>query len=108
MAHRPADWTAWLNVEGCGFVVVTGLLLVMNAMLLHLTCAALEKIPWESLQGVLTNPKVIQAVLLIGSVLLVFVQWWLIERLTARWFPRRGREGEVPEESPAAGPSEKR
>jgi hypothetical protein len=97
MAQRPADWTSWLNVEGCGFVVVTGLLLVMNAMLLHLVCTALSAIQWNSLQQALANPKVIQAVLLIGSVLMVFGQWWVIERMTARWFPRRTKESEAAE-----------
>jgi hypothetical protein len=77
--------------------VVTGLLLVMNAMVLHLVCSVLANTGWRPLEQALGNPKVIQAVLLIGSVVLVFGQWWVIERLTARWFPRRGKESEAAE-----------
>lgn len=78
----------WINVEWCSFVVVTSLLIVINdAVLLWL---------WEKLGRLgpswMSSPKFIQVVSLVGSVLLVFAQWWAIERITALWLPPRTAE----------------
>lgn len=81
----PRPRRGWINVEGCGFVVVTSLLIVINDVFLLLVCKTLAPLgpSW------MANPKFEQAVALIGSVMLVFFQWWLIEKITAQWFSTR-------------------
>lgn len=70
-------------------MLVTSLLLVINHALLVQICIAIgpHGPNW------MNDPKFVQTVSLVGSLLLVMAQWWSIDRLTGWLFPR-SEEGE--------------
>jgi hypothetical protein len=74
--------------DGCGFVVLTCLFscffLILNSVLLR------ELYPRFAQAGpaLLQHPRVIQAVMFIGPVALMFLEWWLVDLVVDLVTPR--------------------
>jgi len=86
--------------DGCGFVVLTFLFscffLILNSALISKLVPAPETAP-----GLLARPSVNQAVLFVGPVILIFVEWWLVDLVVGLVTPRRAEE-RLPEERETA------
>jgi len=74
--------------DGCGFVLLTFffscLLLVLNSALISRFVPPLM----EAGPAFLARPGLVQAVLFIGPVVLVFVEWWLVDLVVELVSPR--------------------
>jgi len=74
--------------DGCGFVLLTFLFscffLLLNSALISKLVPAPETAP-----GLLARPGVNQAVLFVGPVILIFVEWWLVDLVVALVTPHR-------------------
>ncbi len=74
--------------DGCGFVVLTCFFscffLILNSVLLR------ELYPRLAQTGptILRNPRAIQAVMFIGPVALMFLEWWLVDLVVDLVTPR--------------------
>jgi hypothetical protein len=68
--------------DGCGFVLLTFLFscffLLLNSALISRLVPAPETAP-----GLLARQGVNQAVLFVGPVILIFVEWWLVDLVVA-------------------------
>lgn len=67
--------------DGCGYLVMTCFItccfLVLNCVLLRVGYLALAPIGPEFLR----NPKIVQGLLFLGPLAMMFIQWWLVDRL---------------------------
>ena len=75
--------------DGCGFVLLTFLFsclfLVLNSALISRFVPPLM----ETGPPLLARPGVVQATLFTGPVILVFVEWWLVDLVVQLVTPRR-------------------
>lgn len=74
--------------DGCGFVSLTFLFscsfLILNSALISKFVPPPEAAPW-----LLARPGVNQAVLFVGPVILIFVEWWLADFVVGLVTPQR-------------------
>jgi len=77
--------------DGCGFVLLTFL---FSCLFLILNSALISKLmpPLESAPGLLGRAGVNQAVLFVGPVILIFLEWWLVDLVVALLTPRQQPE----------------
>jgi len=77
--------------DGCGFVLLTFLFtcffLILNSALISKLMPTPEAAP-----GLLARPGVNQAALFVGPVILIFVEWWLVDLVVALVTPLRDAE----------------
>ena len=70
---------------GCGFLVLTclfsSLFLIVNGELVRAVYAWLSPVA----PALLRSAKMQQGILFVGTVLLLFVEWWLVDFLTERF-----------------------
>ena len=82
--------------DGCGFVLLTFLFsclfLLLNSALISRFVPAPETAP-----GLLARQGVNQAVLFVGPVILIFVEWWLVDLVVALVTRRRSADPLPPE-----------
>jgi hypothetical protein len=75
--------------DGCGYVVLTCvfscLFLVLNSALLTRMYPVLA----EYGPSFLENPRVIQAIMFIGPVILIFFEWWFVDLVVDLLTPGR-------------------
>ncbi|MCU0979827.1 MAG: hypothetical protein MUF25_11760 [Pirellulaceae bacterium] len=75
--------------DGCGFVLLTFLFscffLVLNSALISRFVPPLM----ETGPAFLARPGIVQATLFAGPVILVFVEWWLVDLVVQLVTPRR-------------------
>ncbi|MCU0872090.1 MAG: hypothetical protein MUE50_07075 [Pirellulaceae bacterium] len=75
--------------DGCGFVLLTFLFscffLVLNSALISRFVPPLM----ETGPAYLARPGIVQATLFTGPVILVFVEWWLVDLVVQLVTPRR-------------------
>lgn len=74
--------------DGCGFVLLT---FVFSCFFLILNGALVSKlVPHpEAAPGLLARPGVNQAVLFVAPVIMIFVEWWLVDLVVGLVTPRR-------------------
>ena len=87
MRHRRDARTS--RRDGCGFVLLTCFFscffLVLNAALINkLYPVTLQRIP--PFAG---HPRLDQMALFLGPVLLLFAEWWLVDRIVEACMPRQ-------------------
>ncbi|HPM82377.1 MAG TPA: hypothetical protein PLF81_16830 [Candidatus Anammoximicrobium sp.] len=74
--------------DGCGFVLLTFLFscffLILNSALISKLVPPPEAAPW-----LLARPGVNQAVLFVGPVILIFLEWWLADFVVGLLTPQR-------------------
>lgn len=80
--------------DGCGFVLLTFLFscffLVLNSALIGKFAPPLM----DAGPALLRRPGVVQAVLFAGPVILIFVEWWLVDLVVAVLTPQRDSSSE--------------
>ncbi len=82
--------------DGCGFVLLT---FVFSCFFLLLNSALISKVmpPPEVAPALLARPQVVQALLFVGPVLLIFVEWWLVDLVVGLVTPQQEAGPKPPE-----------
>ena len=78
--------------DGCGFVLLTFL---FSCLFLVLNSALISKLLPPLLEAgpaVLRRPGVVQAILFAGPVMLIFVEWWLVDLVVVLVTPHHAAE----------------
>lgn len=93
------------RADGCGYLVltciVTCLLLVLNSMVVSDFYPRLA----AAGPGFLREPRVAQMFMYLGPIVLIFLEWWLVDLAVEAVTPIRKRQGGDKDDRPSVGQS---